>query len=263
MTRLTMDAVHVRHGKATLVDDLSASVGEGELFGLIGPNGAGKTTAFNLISGTMRPSAGRIWFRDVDITGGPPSRVVALGLASVELPRSARPAAAETGTAALLSQLDAFENTWFPIARRSLESRHPQIAERLFQNIPQSRGAGSALTVMLFLERLAALERGEAPYGADGRGARRLLRERGLSKKKENAARDLLARGDRRIVEGDVHVQPGGDQAVQLKVAERAVDAYGKLASEARTTLVVPSNMTEMSSLIASAMKVVQAQQDK
>ena len=55
--------------------------------------------------------------------------------------------------------------------------------------------------------------------------------------------------------------QPGGDQAVQLKVAERAVDAYGKLASEARTTLVVPSNMTEMSSLIASAMKVVQAQQ--
>lgn len=122
------------------------------------------------------------------------ARVVALGLASVELPRSARPAAAETGTAALLSQLDAFENTWFPIARRSLESRHPQIAERLFQNIPQSRGAGSALTVMLFLERLAALERGEAPYGADGRGARRLLRERGLSKKKENAARDLLAR---------------------------------------------------------------------
>ena len=57
--------------------------------------------------------------------------------------------------------------------------------------------------------------------------------------------------------------QPGGDQAVQLKVAERAVDAYGKLASEARTTLVVPSNMTEMSSQIASAMKVVQAQQDK
>ena len=55
--------------------------------------------------------------------------------------------------------------------------------------------------------------------------------------------------------------QPGGDQAVQLKVAERAVDAYGKLASEARTTLGVPSNMTEMSSLIASAMKVVQAQQ--
>ena len=51
--------------------------------------------------------------------------------------------------------------------------------------------------------------------------------------------------------------QPGGEQAVQLKVAERAVDAYGKLASEATTTLVVPSNMTEVSALITSAMKMV------
>ncbi len=52
---------------------------------------------------------------------------------------------------------------------------------------------------------------------------------------------------------------PGGDQAVQLKVAEKAVDAYSRLASEAKTTLVVPSNMAEVSTLIASAMKMVQA----
>ena len=55
--------------------------------------------------------------------------------------------------------------------------------------------------------------------------------------------------------------QPGGEQAVQLKVAERAVEAYSQLASQARTTLVVPSNMTEVSALISSAMKMVQAQQ--
>ena len=53
--------------------------------------------------------------------------------------------------------------------------------------------------------------------------------------------------------------QPGGEQAVQLKVAEKAVDAYGQLAQEAQTTLVVPSNMTEVSALISSAMKMVQA----
>lgn len=52
--------------------------------------------------------------------------------------------------------------------------------------------------------------------------------------------------------------QPGGEQAVQLKVAEKAVDAYGRLASEAKTTLVVPSNMTEVSSLITSAMQMIQ-----
>jgi regulator of protease activity HflC (stomatin/prohibitin superfamily) len=54
--------------------------------------------------------------------------------------------------------------------------------------------------------------------------------------------------------------QPGGAEAVQLKVAEKAVDAYSKVAAEATTTLIVPSNMTEVSTLIASAMKMVQSQ---
>lgn len=54
--------------------------------------------------------------------------------------------------------------------------------------------------------------------------------------------------------------QPGGTEAVQLKVAEKAVDAYSKVASEATTTLVVPSNMTEVSTLITSAMKMIQTQ---
>lgn len=52
--------------------------------------------------------------------------------------------------------------------------------------------------------------------------------------------------------------QPGGEQAVQLKVAESAVEAYSKVAADATTTLVVPSSMTEVSGLIASAMKMVQ-----
>ena len=47
--------------------------------------------------------------------------------------------------------------------------------------------------------------------------------------------------------------RPGGQQAVQLKVAEKAVEAYSLVASEATTTLVVPSNMTEVSALIASS----------
>jgi regulator of protease activity HflC (stomatin/prohibitin superfamily) len=51
--------------------------------------------------------------------------------------------------------------------------------------------------------------------------------------------------------------QPGGEQAVQLKVAEKAVEAYGQVASDATTTLIVPGNMTEVSALIASAMTLV------
>ena len=52
--------------------------------------------------------------------------------------------------------------------------------------------------------------------------------------------------------------KPGGQQAVQLKVAESAVDAYSKVAQDANTTLIVPSNISEVSGLIASAMRVVQ-----
>jgi regulator of protease activity HflC (stomatin/prohibitin superfamily) len=52
--------------------------------------------------------------------------------------------------------------------------------------------------------------------------------------------------------------QPGGEQAVQLKVAEMAVEAYGKVASDATTTLIVPSDMSQVSTLIASAMKMTQ-----
>ena len=52
---------------------------------------------------------------------------------------------------------------------------------------------------------------------------------------------------------------PGGEQAVQLKVAEKAVEAYARVAADATTTLIVPSNMTEVSALITSAMKMVQS----
>jgi len=51
--------------------------------------------------------------------------------------------------------------------------------------------------------------------------------------------------------------QPGGEQAVQLKVAEKAVEAYGKVAADSTTTLIVPGNMSEVSALIASAMTLV------
>src|SRR5881409_3588470 len=54
--------------------------------------------------------------------------------------------------------------------------------------------------------------------------------------------------------------EPGGEQAVQLKVAEKAIDAYGNLA-KTNNTMIVPGNMTEVSALIASAMAVVRGVQ--
>jgi len=70
------------------------------------------------------------------------------------------------------------------------------------------------------------------------------------------AVADATAQAIQRVAEAIR--QPGGEQAVQLKVAEKAVDAYSRVAADSKTTLIVPSNMTEVSSLIASAMKMVQ-----
>lgn len=53
--------------------------------------------------------------------------------------------------------------------------------------------------------------------------------------------------------------QPGGADAVQLEVAEKAVDAFRNVANESQTTLIVPGNMSEVSGLIASAMRMIQA----
>jgi regulator of protease activity HflC (stomatin/prohibitin superfamily) len=71
------------------------------------------------------------------------------------------------------------------------------------------------------------------------------------------AVADATAQAIERIAAAIRH--PGGADAVQLKVAEKAVDAYAKVASDSTTTLIVPSNMTEISALIASAMKMVQS----
>jgi branched-chain amino acid transport system ATP-binding protein len=68
-------------GGLLALEGLDLAVPEGGLYGLIGPNGAGKTTAFNIISGFLRPSTGRLSFAGQDITGWPPHRVAALGIA--------------------------------------------------------------------------------------------------------------------------------------------------------------------------------------
>ena len=70
-----------RFGGLTAVNNVSFSVYEGEIFGLIGPNGAGKTTLFNLITGLIAPSSGRLIYQGQNITGMRPYSIAAKGIA--------------------------------------------------------------------------------------------------------------------------------------------------------------------------------------
>jgi len=78
---LALDGLSKRFGGLVAVNDLSFSLAAGEIVGLLGPNGSGKTTALNLISGLLRPSAGRILLDGEPIGGLPPARVAHKGVA--------------------------------------------------------------------------------------------------------------------------------------------------------------------------------------
>lgn len=68
MPLLSLDTLSKRYGALVVTDNVSLSVGKGEIVGILGPNGAGKTTLFNLIAGTVMPDQGRVRFKDEDIT---------------------------------------------------------------------------------------------------------------------------------------------------------------------------------------------------
>ena len=78
---LVAERVTMRFGGLVAVSQVSFTLARAAVTAMIGPNGAGKTTTFNMISGLLTPSDGRIRFEGSDITGWPPHRIAALGLA--------------------------------------------------------------------------------------------------------------------------------------------------------------------------------------
>ena len=77
---LEVEGLTKQFGGLSAVSGLDLTVRAGDIIGLIGPNGAGKTTAFNLITGFLRPTGGRVTFDGKDITDKKPHRIAATGL---------------------------------------------------------------------------------------------------------------------------------------------------------------------------------------
>jgi branched-chain amino acid transport system ATP-binding protein len=78
---LAVDGVSHRFGGLLAVNAASLTAPAARITALIGPNGAGKTTLFAIISGFLKPSAGRIRFGGDDVTGEPPYRLARRGIA--------------------------------------------------------------------------------------------------------------------------------------------------------------------------------------
>lgn len=90
---------------------------------------------------------------------------------------------------ALLAELDALENTWFPVAKATLERRYPDLAAAVFDNLSQTEGYEVMVSVGTFLDRLDAIA--ADPQGAE---ALALLARRGLTPEARAEARALIGR---------------------------------------------------------------------
>lgn len=67
-------------GGLAAVDDVSIKIEAGTLHAIIGPNGAGKTTFFNLLSGNLKPTNGKVFYKGQDLTGKPIYRMIHMGI---------------------------------------------------------------------------------------------------------------------------------------------------------------------------------------
>ena len=81
MPLVSTDRLTKQFGALTAVSAVTLEVQEGTLHSVIGPNGAGKTTFFNLLTGQLAPTSGRIIFDGRDIAGTPPHGIAHLGIA--------------------------------------------------------------------------------------------------------------------------------------------------------------------------------------
>jgi len=127
MSLIRTEGLTKAFGALTAVDGVTIEVREGSLHSVIGPNGAGKTTFFNLLTGQLAPSSGRIVFDGRDIAGTPPHRVARLGIARSFQRTSIFP----NLTIADNVWLAAFarQESWRGLAWRRAD-RYPALAER-------------------------------------------------------------------------------------------------------------------------------------
>lgn len=145
-----------RFGGLAAVHAVSLSVAPGEVRSIIGPNGAGKTTLFNLITGGLSPTAGRIFWKGRDVTGLPPPAIFRLGIVrSFQISQ-------------IFPRLGVREHVELMVYGRARRSGRP------FARPAVSRAAAAA-KVEAALARVGFTGRADEPVGFLAHGDRRLV----------------------------------------------------------------------------------------
>ena len=125
-----VENIHKYFGGFRAVDGTSLTIKQNSITGIIGPNGAGKTTLFNVIAGVYKPSSGKVFLENEDITGLPPHKLFRKGvLRTFQIPH-------EFSTMTVLENLmmvpsnqtgEKIFNTWFMRDKISQEENEIQL----------------------------------------------------------------------------------------------------------------------------------------
>ena len=127
---LEVEAVAKRFDGVTALDGVSLAVAPGECRAIIGPNGAGKSTLFNILTGVLKPDAGRVRLEGEDVTGVPPHRLARRGVARTFQITSvfAELSALENVQVALFGVERATWRAWRPARRLAVERARELLA---------------------------------------------------------------------------------------------------------------------------------------
>jgi len=120
LSLLKADDIHTYYGQSYILQGVSLEVMEGEIVALLGRNGAGKTTTLKALAGLVKPRAGRIHFKSVDVTPFPAFKVARLGMGYVPQGRG------------LFPQMTVLENLKTGIRKK----RNEAVLENVFSLFP-------------------------------------------------------------------------------------------------------------------------------
>jgi ABC-type branched-subunit amino acid transport system ATPase component/ABC-type branched-subunit amino acid transport system permease subunit len=145
---LVVEGLSRSFGGLRAVQDVNLTVHAGDRHAIIGPNGAGKSTLFNLITGRLKPDAGRVTFAGRDITGKPPHVVARAGIGRA------------FQITMIFPRLTVLQNLQYAmLAHRGYTARPFGVADRMF------RDEAMELLEAVGLDRYAGLAAGQLSHG--------------------------------------------------------------------------------------------------